>query len=178
MAASIAGGNKMTNNVKIEIWNGHAIRFVEKDSEWWAAAADIAEALELENVRVELSRMPEAAIYKCYISSECCKGKSGQRKGQKVNILSEKGLYRLIMRSNKPEALAFQDWVYGLLKSLREAAGLEQWQTAKFIESAQNKRLNMGLLKEAFNPKTSISTPRRTALLTSVLRTLSGNRKR
>jgi prophage antirepressor-like protein len=167
----------MKTDLFSDVWNGHPLRFVEKDGEWWAVAADIAEALELENVRVELSRMPEAAISKCYISSECCKGKSGQRKGQKVNILSEKGLYRLIMRSNKPEALAFQDWVFDLLKSLRKAAGYEQWQTAKFIESAQNNRLNMGLLKEAFNPKTSMSTPRRTALLTSVLRTLSGNRK-
>ena len=31
--------------MKIENWNGHTIRFVKKDGEWWAVATDIAEAL-------------------------------------------------------------------------------------------------------------------------------------
>ena len=74
--------------MKKEVWNGREIRFVEQDGQWWAVAQDIAEALALENVRVELSRMPEAYVTKCYISSECYKGKSGQCKGQEVNVLS------------------------------------------------------------------------------------------
>lgn len=31
--------------------------------------------------------------------------------GRDVAIVSESGLYKLIMRSDKPEARAFQDWV-------------------------------------------------------------------
>lgn len=31
--------------------------------------------------------------------------------GRKPNIISESGLYKLVMRSNKPEAKAFQKWV-------------------------------------------------------------------
>ena len=30
---------------------------------------------------------------------------------QNVSVISESGLYRLIMRSEKPEARAFQDWI-------------------------------------------------------------------
>ena len=30
---------------------------------------------------------------------------------QNVSIISESGLYKLVMRSGKPEARAFQDWV-------------------------------------------------------------------
>ena len=33
----------------------------------------------------------------------------GQRR--RVRVISESGLYKLIMRSDKPEARAFQDWV-------------------------------------------------------------------
>ena len=33
---------------KLEQWNGHGIRFVEHNGEWWAVLADIAKALELE----------------------------------------------------------------------------------------------------------------------------------
>ena len=32
---------------KLEQWNGHSIRFVEHNGEWWAVLADIAKALEL-----------------------------------------------------------------------------------------------------------------------------------
>ena len=32
---------------KIEQWNGHSIRFVEHNGEWWAVLADIAKALDL-----------------------------------------------------------------------------------------------------------------------------------
>ena len=33
-------------NIRTEIWNGHEIRFVEKEpGEWWAVAADVADAL-------------------------------------------------------------------------------------------------------------------------------------
>ena len=34
-------------NTKTEVWNGHEIRFVEKEpGEWWAVAADVASALD------------------------------------------------------------------------------------------------------------------------------------
>jgi prophage antirepressor-like protein len=37
----MGGGTGM----KVEHWNGHPIRFVEKDGEWWAVAKDVAAAL-------------------------------------------------------------------------------------------------------------------------------------
>lgn len=32
---------------KLEQWNSHSIRFVERNGEWWAVLADIAKALDL-----------------------------------------------------------------------------------------------------------------------------------
>jgi prophage antirepressor-like protein len=29
-----------TESMRVENWNGHAIRFVEKDGEWWAVAVE------------------------------------------------------------------------------------------------------------------------------------------
>lgn len=29
--------------MKTEIWNGHKIRFVQKEGEWWAVAKDVKE---------------------------------------------------------------------------------------------------------------------------------------
>jgi prophage antirepressor-like protein len=30
--------------MRVENWNGHGIRFVDKDGEWWAVAKDVAAA--------------------------------------------------------------------------------------------------------------------------------------
>ncbi len=38
---------------------------------------------------------------------------------QKMNFLTEIGLYKMTMRSNKPFALIFQDWVFGVIKQIR-----------------------------------------------------------
>jgi prophage antirepressor-like protein len=39
------------NNIKIEKWNGHSIRFILREKEWWAVAKDVADALGYENNR-------------------------------------------------------------------------------------------------------------------------------
>jgi len=46
---------------------------------------------------------------------------------QNTSIISESGLYKLVMRSDKPEARAFQDWVTGNWASLSKpiARGLQ-----------------------------------------------------
>jgi prophage antirepressor-like protein len=139
--------------MRVENWNGHEIRFVEKDGQWWAVAADVCKALELDNITEALRNMPETYVSKCRI---CDLSKtevtSRARKSQDMNVLSELGVYRLIMRSNKPEAEAFQDWVFNLIKSLREALGYEQWKVKTFIDSVRNHHLNMDIIKRALEP--------------------------
>lgn len=44
--------------------------------------------------------------------------------GAKATVISESGLYKLIMRSDKPEARAFQDWVTReVLPAIRRTGG-------------------------------------------------------
>ena len=49
---------------------------------------------------------------------------SGPRGGRPSALISEAGLYELISRSNKPEARAFKDWVFGeVLPTIRKTGG-------------------------------------------------------
>jgi len=73
--------------------------------------------------------------------SLCARTTLGMKPGRKVRLITEAGLYRLIMRSDKPEARKFQDWVtrevlpairktggYLLNEEARETAKADDWQ--------------------------------------------------
>lgn len=38
--------------IRTENWNGHPIRFVERDGEWWAVLADVAMALDMDSFHI------------------------------------------------------------------------------------------------------------------------------
>lgn len=142
--------------MKTEVWNGHGIRFIEKDGEWWAVAKDVTNALGFERAREAVKRMPDKykSIHKVDTTSVCEGAKSPTtskkaRKTQEMIVLNEKGLYRLIIRSNKPDAEEFQDWVYEMLKQLRQSTGLEGFQIFRMMDKEHQKemmgKLNQGL---------------------------------
>ena len=43
--------------MKTEIWNGHKIRFVNNDGEWWAVAKDVTTALSIRNNRDAIKKL-------------------------------------------------------------------------------------------------------------------------
>lgn len=50
---------------------------------------------------------------------------------QKIKFINEPNLYRIIFRSNKPEALSFQNWVFAeVLPSIRKTGSYSARQTA------------------------------------------------
>lgn len=75
--------------MKTENWNGHSIRFVEHNGEWWAVAVDIAKALNFASARDSTKKLTDK--YKGVTKVPTLGGE------QSVIILNEKGLYRLIM---------------------------------------------------------------------------------
>lgn len=117
--------------MKTEIWNDYPIRFVEIDGEWWAVAADVAKALNFRDAYNATLKMKTKYRGTYKVSTP-----SGD---QEMIILNEKGLYRLIMRSNKKEAEEFQDWVYEMLKELRQASGLEGFQVFRMLDKEHQK---------------------------------------
>ena len=139
--------------MRTETWNGHTIRFVENDSQWWAVAQDIETALTIQNIRQNLEELTaDGCVCKVYIPHP-----QSPKKKLEVLAVNELGMYSLIMRSNKPDAKAFQRWVFDLLKNLREALGYEQWKIKAFTDSVQNHHLNMDIIKEALQPKGKVS---------------------
>lgn len=138
--------------MKIENWNGHSIRFTEKAGEWWAVAKDVAEALGYRDAEKASRYLPQKykdTLKECTPQCDTLKrgttseknnvSKSRARDTQDMIIINEPGLYRLIMRSNKPEAEAFQDWVYAVLKHLREAADLKGFEVFRLLDKEHQK---------------------------------------
>lgn len=134
--------------MKTENWNGYEIRFVEKDGEWWAVAKDVADALGF--VRAKDATKKLSNKYKGEYKVPTLGGK------QEMIILNEKGLYRLIMRSNKAEAESFQDWVYDMLKTLRQSSGLEGFQIFRMLDKEHQKEA-MKKLHNALKEPTKVS---------------------
>lgn len=128
--------------MKTEIWNGYPIRFVEKDGEWWAVANDVCEALAIKNPRDAISRLGGVAKTDIPTNSAI----------QTVNIISEKEIYRLVFKSRKPEAESFQDWVYAMLRELRQATGLEGFQVFRMLDKEHQKEAMSTLKKSLQQP--------------------------
>ena len=89
------------------------VRVIERDGEPWFVAKDVCECLGIANPRDAVSRLDD---------DEKGVGKADTLGGsQDVALVSESGLYALIMRSNKPDAKAFRKWVTAeVLPSIRK----------------------------------------------------------
>ena len=116
---------------KIEQWNGHSIRFVEHNGEWWAVLADIAKALELEQ-RFIKRRLADDVFSKHPITDSL-----GRQ--QEMLIVNEFGIYETIFSSRKPEAKAFKVWVFEIIKQLRQQSGLEGFQAFRMLDKQHQK---------------------------------------
>ncbi|MFT4107706.1 MAG: BRO family protein [Lacrimispora sp.] len=136
--------------MKTEIWNGYPVRFVEKDGEWWAVAKDVTDALGFAQAHDGTRKMPEK--YKGRYKVPTTSNKTKSPEAQEMIVLNEKGLYRLIMRSHKPEAEEFQDWVFEMLKALRQSTGLEGFQIFRLLDKDHQKEAMAKLSQALRNP--------------------------
>ena len=125
--------------MKRESWAGHSIRFVERSGEWWAVAQDVCEALGIRYVTKAMKSLKNVQQYNVCDLNNSQVSSNGVRNMQTMNIIGEKDIYRLIFRSRKPEAEAFQDWVYETIRELRKASGLEGYETFKLLDKEHQK---------------------------------------
>lgn len=128
--------------IKVENWNGFEIRFILFSGEWWAVAVDVCKALGLQQVTRALSGLKNGVTISKVIDT--------MGREQEVNIISEKAIYKLSFKSRKPEAEAFQDWVFDVIKQLRETAGLEGFQVFRMLDK-EHQRETMAKLKESMS---------------------------
>lgn len=102
-------------------FNSHSVRVVMRDGEPWFVCSDVADALNYRDAEVAARHL--GAHQKADTPIRCTSS-NGTEQARTVTIINESGLYRLVLRSRKPEALAFSDWVTGeVLPSIRKTGG-------------------------------------------------------
>jgi prophage antirepressor-like protein len=104
----------MNNNLMIfENPEFGAVRSILIDGDPWFVAADVCKALEIGKTNRALSRLDDDEKGAHSVSTP------GGR--QRMSIISESGLYSLILGSRKPEARAFKRWItHEVIPSIRK----------------------------------------------------------
>ncbi len=129
--------------MKEESWNGHKIRFVEIDGEWWAIGIDVADALGYKNKSRDINRHVDKKDRQNYRNG------TSEINNRGVTVINEVGIYALIFGSELPEAKQFKRWVGGILKKLRLSLGLEGFEIFRMLDKEHQreamKRLSNGL---------------------------------
>lgn len=120
-----------------QIFNDKEIRFIEKDGEYWAVAGDVAKALGY-SLTPHMLRMIDKEDVTTHIVDSTSNSKFA-RKTQKVNIISEYGIYEAIWNSRRDEAQAFKKWVKKVIKELRQAIGLKQYEAFRMLDKEKQK---------------------------------------
>lgn len=109
----------MNNEIQKFDFKGAPLRtLTDKAGEPWFVAKDVCDILELSNVTEALRSLDDDEKSNFRISEVAQNG------GRAPLIISEPGLYKLIMRSRKPEAKEFQRWVtHEVLPQIRKTGG-------------------------------------------------------
>ncbi|MEK4276506.1 BRO-N domain-containing protein [Paenibacillus sp. FSL R7-0026] len=132
-------------NIRTENWLGHEIRFMEKSpGDWWAMAVDVANALSYSQVNNMLRKLKPAQKGLHLMNTPGGK--------QELSVISEAGIYKVIMRSRRKEAEDFQDWVCDILRSFRRSAGLEGFQVFRMLDKEHQRSAMVNLCKNIKNP--------------------------
>ena len=102
------------NNIQV-FTNQHfgQVRVLMRDGEPWFVAADVCRALDVGNISQAVSRLEEDEIH--IILNDTNRGK------RSMAIVSEPGLYALVLGSRKPESQSFRRWItHEVLPAIRQ----------------------------------------------------------
>jgi prophage antirepressor-like protein len=92
------------------------VRSVMIDGEPWWVAADVCTVLEIGNPRQTVSYLDEDEVLQAPVTTN-----DGSERALPTNVISEPGLYSLILRSRKPQAKAFKRWItHEVIPSIRQ----------------------------------------------------------
>ena len=128
--------------MKTEEWNNHIIRFVQWNGEWVGIAKDISDALGYRDANSMTRKLDKK--YSVYAKMADM--------NQKYLALTEFGIYKAIFNSKKPEATEFQEWVFNMIKQLRESAGIEGFQVFRMMDKKHQKKMMSNLNQSLSKP--------------------------
>ncbi|EOG4765907.1 hypothetical protein LGZ62_003625 [Salmonella enterica subsp. enterica serovar Newport] len=114
----------------------HDVRIQVIDGEPWFCLKDVCEILSIANPRDLMAKqLDKEGVDKIYIPTE-----SGK---QNITFINEPNLYRVIFRSNKPEAKQFQDWVFNdVLPTIRKTGRYQKQPPSEPLNSNDMSNLN------------------------------------
>lgn len=102
------------NELQTFTYNSTQVRTLERDGEPWFVLKDVCEILGLGTPARVAERLDEDEVSLTHLADSL-----GRQ--QKTTIISESGLYNVILRSDKPEAKPFRKWVTAeVLPSIRK----------------------------------------------------------
>ena len=106
---SISASTENCNTLQVFNYEQNEIRTVLIGGEPWFVAVDICAALEIQNAADALNRLDDDE-----------RGRFNLGRQGEANIISESGLYSLVLGSRKPEAKAFKRWItHDVIPSIR-----------------------------------------------------------
>ncbi|MCY1597996.1 BRO-N domain-containing protein [Staphylococcus pettenkoferi] len=151
-----------------QIFDDKEIRFIEKDGEYWAIAGDVAKILGFRDAFNATKYLPEHV-------KDTLKGSTLGGK-QNMTVINEKGIYRLVMRSNKTEALDFQDWICDVLVELRQATGLKGYEAFRMLDKQKQKEA-MAIIRRAHKSDKQINYIKANTIANKAVSTAFGYEK-
>ena len=107
------------------------VRVLDKNGDPWFVGRDVCEILEVKNVPDAMSRLDDDEKLMSVLPI------AGQNR--EVTLISESGLYSIILRSRKPEAKKFKKWITSeVLPSIRKTGGfsIEKKSDDEIIQTA------------------------------------------
>ena len=97
------------SQVRVEMHNGEPL----------FCLTDVAQILEIQNTKSSRFNLKEDGVHKMYLTDKL-------GRNQEATFISEPNLYRVIFRSNKAEAIKFQDWIFEeVIPAIRKTGGYQ-----------------------------------------------------
>lgn len=115
-----------------QIFNDKEIRFIEKEDEYWAVAGDVAKVLGYRDAP-SMTRNIDKDDITTHIM------RSNKKGNPNITIISEYGIYEAIWNSRRDEAREFKKWVKQVIKELRQAIGLKQYEVFRMLDKEKQK---------------------------------------
>lgn len=114
----------------LEIREKYNVRVTGTFKDPWFVTKDICDILDIKNNRDVISKFPDK--WKGVVKTDTLGG------DQTMSTVNESGLYKLVMRSNKPIAIKFQEWICEIvIPSIRKTG---EYKMIKSIEDELSKR--------------------------------------
>lgn len=146
-------------------FRGQVVRTVDMQGEPWFVAVDVCSVLDIDNSRQATSYLDDDE--RSVITND----------GRPLTIVSEPGLFSLILRSRKPEAKAFKRWVthevlpairktghYGIDVQAIDRKTLAQWLIEAWLAAKrQEAKVSPARIDVTVSPRSAARRSRRSA---------------